>query len=330
MNTNQGDAMNDQEEAANQEDAVNDIRVVVGAGPIGSAVARQLATEGQQVRVLTRSGSGPDDDLVERRVVDASDKDQLVAATKDASVIYNCVNPPYHQWSSDWPPIAANLLLAAERSGAVLVTTNNLYGYGPVEGAMTEETPLAGSYPKAQVRNKMWLDALEAHNAGRIRTADVRSSDYVGPGAQSHLGERAVPKLLAGKKISVLGDPDQPHTWTYTEDVARMLIVAGSDSRAWGKAWHTPSNAPRSQRQALTEMAAMAGVSEPKVGSIPSVMLKLIGRFNPIVRELGDVKYQFDAPFVMDSSAATATFGFEATPWDEVLLATLRSYGFDG
>lgn len=308
---------------------MNDIHVVVGAGAIGSAVARQLAAKGQKVRVLTRSGSGPEDELVERRVVDASDEEQLVAATSDATVIYNCANPPYNKWSTDWPPIAANLLLAAERNVAVLVTANNLYGYGPVEGVMTERTPLAGQYPKAQVRIQMWQDALKAHNAWRIRAAEVRASDYVGPQAQGHLGERAVPRLLLGKKIWVLGDPDQPHTWTYTEDVASMLIVAGSDSRAWGKAWHTPSNPPRSQRQALTDMATIAGVSAPKVGSIPPTMMKMLGWFNPIVRELGDVKYQFDAPFVMGSAAATGTFGLMATPWDGVLRATLRSYWAD-
>jgi nucleoside-diphosphate-sugar epimerase len=308
---------------------MNEIHVIVGAGAIGSAVARQMAAKGQRVRVLTRSGSGPDHELIDCRKTDASDEQELVAATGDAAVIYNCANPQYHQWTTDWPPIAANLLLAAEKSGAVLVMTNNLYGYGPVQGEMTEETPLHGAYPKAQVRNQMWQDTLESHNAGRIRAVDVRSSDYVGPDAESHLGERAVPKLLAGKKIQVFGDPDQPHTWTYTEDVARMLIVAGSDPRAWGKAWHTPSNPPRSQRQALTDMAVLAGVSKPKVGSIPPLMLKVVGRFNPIVRELGDVKYQFDAPFVMDSSAATATFDFEATPWDEILLETLASYGFE-
>lgn len=309
------------------ENQLNELHVVVGSGAIGSAVARQLAAAGRQVRVLTRSGSGPDHELIERRSVDASDEAALVAATADATVIYNCVNPPYNKWATDWPPIAANLLQAAENSGAVLATVSNLYGYGPPTGPMTEESPLAAKYSKAQVRIQMWADALAAHNAGRVRATEVRGSDYVGPGAQSHLGERAIPKLLAGKKISAFGEADQPHTWTYIEDMARMLIVAGSDARAWGKVWHTPSNEPRSQRQALTDMAAIAGAPQPKVGNLPPMMLKLVGLFNPIVRELPDVSYQFEAPFVMDSSAARDTFKLEPTPWDDVLAATLVSYG---
>lgn len=302
--------------------------MVLGAGPIGSAVARQLAAEGESVTVLTRSGSGPTHDLIERVTVDASDLNALVGATSEATVIYNCANPPYNRWATDWPPIAKSLLAAAESSGAVLVTASNLYGYGPVTGPMTENTPQLGSYPKARVRIQMWHDALAAHTAGKLRATEVRGSDYVGPGAESHLGERVFPRLLAGKKISVVADPDQPHSWTYTEDMARMLISAGADERAWGKAWHAPSNPPRSQREALADMAALAGVREPKIGVIPGWLLKTIGLFNPIVRELPDVSYQFKAPFVMDSSAASQTFDLQATPWEQVLTVTLKSYGF--
>jgi nucleoside-diphosphate-sugar epimerase len=313
--------------------------VVVGAGPIGQGVARILVGRGDRVVLVSRSGAGPTVAGAQRVAGDASDGEAMASLARGAAVIYNCANPPYHRWPTDWPPIARSLLGAAERGGAVLVTVSNLYGYGPARAAlgvpaydeahpMTEETPLAAPGRKGSVRRQMWRDALAAHEAGRIRAVEVRSSDYVGPGAESVLGERVVPGLLAGKGAFVLGRTDQPHTWTFTDDVARMAVVAGSDPRAWGRAWHTPSNAPRTQQQAADDLARVAGVAPVRVRSLPALALRGLGLTSPLMRELRETEYQFRDAFVMDSSAASATFGWEATAWDTVLAATLRSYGW--
>src|SRR5262244_576834 len=104
------------------------LHVIVGAGPIGSATAEQLIQDGHQVRVITRSGSGPDG--VERVAADATDSGRLTELTRGAAALYNCANPLYHRWPIDWPPLANALLQAATRSGAVLVAMGNLYGYG--------------------------------------------------------------------------------------------------------------------------------------------------------------------------------------------------------
>jgi nucleoside-diphosphate-sugar epimerase len=315
------------------------LHVIVGAGPIGRGVARLLVKRGDRVLLVSRSGSGPSVAGAERIAGDASDGAAIASLSAGAAVIYNCANPPYHRWPTDWPPIARSLLGAAERSGAVLVTVSNLYGYGPARAAlgveaydeahpMTEETPLAAPGHKGSVRRQMWRDALAAHEAGRLRAVEVRSSDYVGPGAESVLGERVVPGLLAGKGAFVLGRTNQLHTWTFTDDVARMAVVAGSDSRAWGRAWHTPSNAPRTQQQAADDLARVAGVPPVRVRSLPSLALRGLGLGSPLMRELRETEYQFRDAFVMDSSAASATFGWQATAWDTVLAATLRSFGW--
>jgi NAD(P)-dependent dehydrogenase (short-subunit alcohol dehydrogenase family) len=149
--------------------------LVVGAGVIGSAVARRLADAGTQVRVVTRSGSGPDHPLVEKVAADAADAVRLASLADGAAVIYNCANPPYTRWSTDWPPLAASLLAAAESSGAVLVTCSNLYGYGPVDHPLTEKDPQAATYPKGRVRAQMWEDALAANRAGRVRGLAVNT-----------------------------------------------------------------------------------------------------------------------------------------------------------
>src|SRR6516225_8240538 len=280
--------------------------LVIGAGVIGGRVAQLLAQRGEQVSVVSRSGSGPAN--VTRVAADAREAETMTRLASGATVIYNCVNPPYHRWPADWPPIAASVLSAAEHSGAVLVTLSNLYGYGP--GAygpshpMTEDTPLAATGRKGRVRAQVWQDALAAHQAGRVRATEVRAADFVGPGAESALGERIVRRVRRGKSVSVLGRADRLHTWSFTEDVAQMLVVAGTDPRAWGQAWHVPSNEPRSQRQAISDMGAAAGTGQVRVSAVPSAVLAGMGLAWPLMRELRETEYQFREDFVMDSSAA--------------------------
>jgi nucleoside-diphosphate-sugar epimerase len=319
--------------------------LVIGAGVIGRRVARLLAERGDRVTVVSRHGSvspGPGAPGVAPGVThvaaDAADAAAMARLAEGAAAIYNCVNPPYHRWPADWPPIAASVLAAAERSGAVLVTLSNLYGYGPAArslgaGAydethpMTEATPLAATGPKGRIRARVWQDALAAHQAGRVRVSEVRASDFVGPGAQSALGERVLGRIRHGRGVSVLGRADQPHTWSFTGDVAGMLVVAGSDPSAWGQAWHAPSNEPRSQREAVNDLAlaAGAGSGRVRVGTVPSVLLRGIGLVSPLMRELRETEYQFREAFVMDSSAAQAAFGLKPTPWDEVVAVTVKS-----
>ncbi len=300
--------------------------LVVGAGVIGSRVAGMLAERGDRVAVISRRGSGP-----AGVAADAADAGAMARLAEGAAVIYNCVNPPYHRWPADWPPIAASVLAAAERSGAVLVTLSNLYGYGPrVPGGydeahpITEATPLAATGRKGRVRARVWQDALAAHQAGRVRVAEVRAADFVGPGAQSAMGERIVRHVRQEKNVSVLGRADRPHTWSFTDDVARMLVTAGTDPRAWGRAWHVPSNEPLSQRQVIDDFARAAGVGQVRVGEIPPVVLRGMGLFSPLLRELRETEYQFRDDFVMDSSAAQAAFGLTPAPWEEIVADTVR------
>ena len=303
------------------------MHVIVGAGPVGSATARRLAAEGQRVRIITRSGAGPEHPAVERVRADATDAAALRGLAEGAAAIYNCANPPYHRWLVDWPPLAASILAAAEATGAVLVTVSNLYGYGPIDHPMVETDELAASGAKGRVRAAMWNEALAAHRAGRAVVTELRSSDFFGPEVTgSSMGDRVVPALLAGKGVRVLGHPDAPRSWTYAPDVARTLVALAADERAWGRAWHTPGNPPLSQRAMIDGLCRAAGVPPVSVGRVPGAMLLAAGLFSPLVRELREVRYQFERPFVMDSTAATETFDITPTPLDESLAATVAWY----
>ena len=301
--------------------------VIVGAGPVGSATAVALAEAGHDVVIVSRSGRGPEHPGVERRAADATDGDALGRLARGAAAVYNCANPRhYHRWPEEWPPLAAALLTAAERSGAVLVITSNLYGYGPVDGPMTEDLPLLAAGVKGRIRAGMWAEALTAVASGRIpAVTEARASDYYGPEltATSHLGERVVPRVLAGQTVRVLGDPEVPHSWTYVPDVARALVVLGTDPRAWGRAWHVPTAPPRSMHQMVDAVAGAAGVPPVAVKSIPDGVMRAAGLVWPLARALRETRYQFARPFVLDSTAFTRYFGLEPTPIDVALAATV-------
>ncbi|MEU7757934.1 NAD-dependent epimerase/dehydratase family protein [Micromonospora aurantiaca (nom. illeg.)] len=294
------------------------LHVIVGAGPVGTATARLLAERGERVRVVTRRGTGPEHQAIERVAADAADADRLAALTEGADALYNCANPEYHRWRTDWPPLAAALLTAAERSGAVLTTVGNLYGYGPVDAPMTEATPLAATGVKGRVRNRMWADALAAHRAGRARVTEVRGSDYIGLGGNS-LPMMVLPKVLAGQRVFLPVAWDAPHTWTYVGDVARTLVAAATDPRAWGRAWHVPSAPPMSMRALADRAAERAGAPAPRLTRMPYPVLWLGGLADPFAREMRETAHQFAGPFVMDSTAASETFGIDGTPLDRVV-----------
>lgn len=308
--------------------------VVVGKGPIGRTLAHLLADQGHEVLVLSRSGGLPGNlsDTPPRGVVadtvDATDAAELTAAADGADALHNCVNPPYHRWATRWPPIADALLTAAERTGAVLVTAGNLYGYGRGTTTMTEGSPLASTETKGRVRAEMWDQARRRHEAGDLRATEIRGSDYLGPGAEAHAhaGPRMLAPMLAGRTLRPLGSADQPHTWTYLPDFAAAMAAAACTASAWGSAWHVPSPEPLSYRQLATRFARAAGAPEPRISPLPIPVVRLLGAVAPMLREIAAVGYQFTEPFVMESAVSAATLGVTATDWDTIVAETLAEH----
>jgi nucleoside-diphosphate-sugar epimerase len=201
---------------------------------------------------------------------------------------------------------------------------DNLYAFGADRPMPMKPTdPLLATGEKGSVRARMATELLAAHAAGRLRATLARASDYYGPGViDSSLGERVVPRVLAGKKVSVLGRVDVPHSVTYMPDVVATMVTIGTDERAWGQAWHVPSAPAVSQRDAVQALAKAAGTTV-QVGSVPSLALTVGGLFNPSLKALKEVLYQFDKPWIIDASLTEQTFGLAATPLAEGAAATV-------
>ncbi|WP_375388847.1 NAD-dependent epimerase/dehydratase family protein [uncultured Amnibacterium sp.] len=304
--------------------------VVFGGGAIGRAVVSALLARGEtSVRVVNRSGRADVPDGVEVVGGDAMDGAFAAGAARGARVLYQVLNPRYDRWAAEFPRLQAAVLDAAEASGARLVSMENVYLYGrPGPQPFTESSPAAATTRKGLLRGRMSEELLRAHAAGRVEVAIGRASDYYGPGGggQSNLGDRVFGPALRGGTASVLGDPDQPHTYTFIPDIAEGLVVLGAEPAAAGGVWHLPNDPEPTTTRALVERAyRAAGTATPKVRAMPPLLLKALGLVNPVIRELDEMAYEFEAPFLVDSSRITAAFGLRATPYQEGIERTIAA-----
>jgi nucleoside-diphosphate-sugar epimerase len=305
----------------------NRLHVVFGTGQVGNALAAHLAGLGIPVRTVSRHRPAalPGTDW---RAADVSDPEAAADAAKGASVIYQCLNAPYTQWPERFPPLQRGVLAAAERTGALLVSLENLYGYGPTGGRpMTEDLPLAATTVKGRTRAAMTAELLAAADAGRVRIAIGRASDFFGGGVTqgSTLGERVFGNALAGRPAGFIGNPDLPHSYSYVPDIAAGLATLGTDARAVGQVWHLPGPPTVTTRELLDLVADQVG-HRVGVRSVPKLAVRALGLASPMMRGLAEMSYQFDQPFILDTSKYESTFGSAGTPLADAVAATLAWY----
>jgi nucleoside-diphosphate-sugar epimerase len=229
----------------------------------------------------------------------------------------------------EFPALQAGVLAAAQAHGARLVSMENVYMYGrPAGRPLTETRGHAAHTTKGRLRAQMATELLAAHQAGNVAVAIGRASDYFGPrgGAQSNLGDRLFPAALAGKTAKVLGDPDQPHTYTYIPDIGEGLAVLGEHPDALGQVWHLPNDPDTRTTRHLCEVAfQQAGNSPGRVRQVPTLLLRLAALTNRTVRELLEMQYQFAEPFIVDSTKIHV-LDVHATPVEQALADTLATY----
>ncbi len=304
--------------------------VVIGLGNVGRHVAEQLVEENRSVIVLTRSPATQPVRGATHVTGSLHDLRGLWRSIPHADVIYNCANPPYAQWSRQWPPLTRAVNAFAQSTGAVLATASNLYGYGAAASPLREDLALRATFRNGRARADSWIETMQLHRKGLLRAVEVRAADFVCPGDQSRMGDRVVPRVLSGKSVQLLGDVTTEHSWAFPVDVARSLIAVANDTRGYGRAWHVPVNPPRTQTQVVNDIADVAGVDHVKVSALPRALQNLAGMMNPVVRELRETDFQFAKPFIVDSSAITSTFGIDPTPWARGLQDLVTHYEVNG
>lgn len=311
----------------------NQHHLILGAGPLGAALARQLEGAGRSVRLLGIMGN-PAYDMPGTRpeTIDGANQEQVAAACAGASVVYLLLNAHYVDWYSLYPPRLEAALAGASSAGAKLVYHDNVYMYGRAKAPYTEESPMTAVTRKGKLCAEMANRVLSAHRSGKVKAVIGRSADMYGPGAlnssfNSTLGQRHFYPALAGKAVSILGDIDLPHTYAYIEDVAAGLVTLAEHDEALGQVWHIPAAPTLSQRQLMTLVFREAGQKPNVRGSkISGYFVRAIGLFQPDVGEVAEMLYQFEAPLVVDHSKFERAFGCKPTPHKEAIRQTLAWY----
>jgi nucleoside-diphosphate-sugar epimerase len=299
--------------------------VVLGAGPVGRTVVASLVARGIEPAVVTRSGSVVPG-AVSRRA-DIRDVHQATAVLAGASVVFQCAQPPYHRWPDSFPALQAAVVEAASSAGALLVVTENLYGYGPVAGPISEDLPLTATTRKGVVRAQMWRDLEAAHHAGHLQVVVARASDFFGPGVEaSAVGSRFFTALGKGRPAVVVGDPDRLHTYTYVGDLGEAMVRLSETPSTWGSAWHVP-NAPTVSTRTFAGLAADVVGRTARLRRVAPWQLRLLGTIVPAVRETIEMQYEFEDDWVVDHSDYAAVLGDHATSLDQALAATMASLG---
>lgn len=297
--------------------------LVLGTGPLGLAVVRHLAGRGDQVRALNRSGRADVPASVEVVAADIAEPTEVRRMSEGAEIVYHCANPPYARWPELHPPLMKAIIEGTASAGAKLIFGDNLYAYGPVDGPITEDLPHRAQGPNGLTRARIAEALMAAHQAGKVRAAIGRGSDFFGPHAhQSTVGDRVFARALAGKPAQVLGNPDVPHTVTFIEDFARALVTLGEQEDALGGVWHVPNDESVNMRRFVEMVFAEVGQA-PRLRAAPRWGLALAAMFNPMLRAVREQLYQSERPWVVDSSKFEWAFGWRATPLQEAIRATV-------
>lgn len=300
------------------------LHVVVGAnGQIGAHLVATLEAQGHRVRRVTRHA--PKISTPAQRWGDIGDEIDARRLCAGASVVYACFGGPQSTWPAQFPRMAKGVIAGARSAGARLVYADNLYAYGPQREVLSETTPCKPVGNKPKLRAAIADLFLEAHAGGGVPVAIARASDLYGPGVNSALANAAFfSQALAGRTLPLPGDVSAPHTFSFAPDVARAIARLGTAEDAWGEVWHVPSAPAVSLLELVGRIGALGG-QQPRVARVPSLALRAYSLFNRDARELLEMSFQWDRPYLVSHEKFTARYGLEPTSLERGLQQTVQS-----
>jgi nucleoside-diphosphate-sugar epimerase len=296
------------------------MHAILGAnGIIGQELSRALVAQGGRIRQVSRNPqrvSAADETFA----ADLLDGEATAQAVAGSEVAYLVAGLKYETaaWQEQWPSVMRNVIDACKRNGCRLVFFDNVYAYGKVDGAMTEQTPFNPISKKGEVRAKIATMLLDEMKSGGLQAMIVRSADFYGPGAvQSFPHATVFERLKNGKTPQWIGNAKAVHTFTYTPDAGRALAVLGSSAQAWGQTWHVPTTKEPLTGEDFVRLACVLAGRPYKLQAAPPWMLRLMGLFVPVLRENMEMMYQFEYDYRFDSSKIEAAYDLQPTPYRE-------------
>ena len=302
---------------------------IFGYGPTGRATAARLIAEGREVIVAQRNPPGDLPKGATFAPVDALDRDAVVKAVHGSGQFVVAIGFPYSGslWRDVWPKAVSNFVAACKATGARMVFIDNLYMYGPQTTPLIETMPLSdhGLKPAARAAaTRVWMAAAAA---GEGRVAALRAPDFYGPGVGlSFLGNTSIGKLAQGKPAVFVGSPGVLHDYAYVPDIARAATtLLDEPDSAFGQAWHMPCAPTRTTRDILQIAADALGV-KLRISALPAWMLGPNAMFSPLLREMKEMRFQWDRPYQVDASRFKAAFWSDVTPFETGVPETALAF----
>ncbi|MFZ0391093.1 MAG: NAD-dependent epimerase/dehydratase family protein [Calditrichia bacterium] len=296
------------------------MQTILGAGgAIGKALAKALPQYNEPVRLVSRHPKkvNPQDELF---TADLTQPKEVAAAVENSKVVYLTAGLPYNIkiWRTQWPLIMGNVIDACKQQGARLVFFDNIYMYDPEHlSPMTEKTPQNPSSEKGKVRKQLAGMIMEEVQKGTLQALIARSADFYGPSISntSIMSEMVIKNLAAGKKANWMGSADCRHSFTYVPDAGKATALLGNTGSAYGQVWHLPTAAdPPTGREWIEKFAREMGAAA-KFRVIPRALIRIMGVFMPVMREMVEMMYQYDRDYVFDSSKFEKEFDIKPTPY---------------
>jgi len=301
------------------------MHTILGAGgTIGTLLLDELSGKGTPVRIVSRRAAAAPG-ATETRAADIADRAAAISAVAGSEVVYLLAGLKYdlRVWQELWPKIMDNTIEACTRTGAKLVFFDNVYMYGKVDGPMTEDTPFDPCSRKGEVRARIARRLLDEIGRGAITAMIVRAADFYGPNARTAVANILIfDKLAKGERALLLSTGAHPHSYTFTPDAARGVARLAQTEGAWNTTWHLPTAPDPPTGEEFVRMAAEALGVRARSMALKPWMLRLSGLFDGTIRELPEMLYQNESPYLFDSTKFRTAFGTTPTPYEQGIRLT--------
>jgi nucleoside-diphosphate-sugar epimerase len=300
------------------------MHTILGAGgAVANALTRELANTDQTIRLVSRKPIVPTGKNITWQKADLLNYSELLAASKGSTVIYLTAGLVYDKniWRAQWPVIMQNFINLGKETGARLIFFDNVYMYGLVNGAMTENTPYNPCSKKGEVRAEIATKLMDEAKAGNIRASIARGADFYGTENLNSFFDMMVLDNLAKKKgIQWLGNPKRLHSFSYIPDMGKAMFILGQHPESDNQIWHMPT-APVITGKQFIEIAASVYNAKPKYFAINKFFLWAYGLFNKNVMSTVEMYYQYNHDYIFDSSKFEKAFNFKPTSYEDGLKA---------
>lgn len=307
------------------------MQTILGAnGTIGKILAQELPAYTDRIRLVSRNPIriNESDELLP---LDLTQPGTVDKAVQGSDIVYLVVGLEYSLkvWEQYWPALMRDTVNACLKHGAKLVFFDNVYMYDKSHlSHLTENTHVNPPSRKGAVRKKISDMLLEAVRDMGLQGLIARSADFYGPGNENNfINQMVLKNLKSGKKPMWFVGPDIKHSFTYTHDAGKATALLGNTPDAYGQVWHLPTDTrPVTGKEFISMIASEFGIKDPKISILPKWMLRPLGLFIPVMKEMPEMMYQYDRDYFFDSSKFTSRFGIKATPYEEGVRVTCQAY----